>query len=98
MIQRCYVTVQGGARNDMTGSSVERMDDCICTSVLLVVGVRLRIRLKRPKKKAQTFFTDADSKKIGARTSITCRDTYNPNTMWEDIKIEDTLLIIEQIR
>ena len=57
---------------------------------LLVARVPLRIRLKRPKKKVRTFLTDAELKKLAARTNITCPDSNDPNTMREDIKTEIT--------
>ena len=52
--------------------------------------MRLQILLKRPKKKARTFLTDAELNKVAARTNITRPDTNDPNTMWEDIKTEIT--------
>ena len=57
---------------------------------LLMAGVYLQIRLKRPKREAQTFLIDAELKKIADRTNIAYPDAIDPNITWEDIKTEIT--------
>ena len=53
---------------------------------------------KKTKKKAQTFLTNAELKKVAARTKyITSLDTNDLNTMWEDIEAAEITLTYESV-